>query len=59
MVSGWLPITWGTGCILIGNSDQDPLPAGKPSRSFPPAFPTHTWHPSLARAAAYSAVVVG
>ena len=25
MVPGWLPVAWGRGCLLIGNSDK-PLP---------------------------------
>ena len=28
MVSGWLPVAWGRGCLLIGNSDK-PLPEGE------------------------------
>ena len=28
MVSGWHPVAWGRGCLLIGNSDK-PLPEGE------------------------------
>ena len=28
MVSGWHPVAWGRGCLLIGNSDN-PLPEGE------------------------------
>ena len=28
IVSGWLPVAWGRGCLLIGNSDK-PLPEGE------------------------------
>ena len=28
MVSGWHPVAWGRGCLLIGNSDK-PFPEGK------------------------------
>ena len=28
MVLGWLPVAWGRGCLLIGNSDRPP-PKGK------------------------------
>ena len=28
MVPGWLPVAWGRGCLLIGNSDK-PLPEGE------------------------------
>eukprot|EP00959_Pyramimonas_sp_CCMP1952_P344787 7220844-Pyramimonas_sp.AAC.2 len=43
------------GCIRIGNSGQDTLPARKPSRSLLPAFK----HISSTRAAACSAVAFG
>ena len=28
MVSGWHPVAWGRGCLLIGNSDK-PFPEGE------------------------------
>ena len=28
LVSGWLPVAWGRGCLLIGNSGK-PLPEGE------------------------------